>query len=279
MNFHQLLQKGQKILNSKSIINASLDSELLLANALRTTREELLVNLSSKATNSEVKKFKINIDKRKNNIPIAYILGKKEFWKIQFKIDKSVLIPRPETEIIVEQALKYIKKDQKKNIIDVGIGSGCILVSILKERNWCKGTGIDVSKSALKIAKINAKMQHIQNRIKFIHSDIDNNNFSKYDMLVSNPPYIKKCLLNTLSEDVKNEPILALDGGLDGIYHLNKVIKFGSKFLKKNGTMIIEIDEILLENIKTKLKENKFFLKEVIKDLRGSKRCLISKKI
>ena len=279
MIYDQLLFRGKEILKSKSIINASLDSELLLAEVLKISREKLLINLNKEAKNSEIEKFLFNINKRINNIPIAYILRKKEFWKTNFLLDRSVLIPRPETEILVEEVLKNIKKKQKKNILDVGTGSGCILISILKDRCHCMGTGIDLSRNALKIAKINAKMQHLSNRIKFIHSDIDKFKLNKYDIVVSNPPYIKKCLLNALSEDVKNEPTLALDGGLNGSNQIYKVIKVSAKILKKNGIMIIEIDETLLENIKKILKKYKFFLKNIVRDLRGHKRCIVSIKI
>ena len=279
MIYDQLLFRGKEILKSKSIINASLDSELLLAEVLKISREKLLINLNKEAKNSEIEKFLFNINKRINNIPIAYILRKKEFWKTNFLLDRSVLIPRPETEILVEEVLKNIKKEQKKNILDVGTGSGCILISILKDRCHCMGTGIDLSRNALKIAKINAKMQHLSNRIKFIHSDIDKFKLNKYDIVVSNPPYIKKCLLNALSEDVKNEPTLALDGGLNGSNQIYKVIKVSAKILKKNGIMIIEIDETLLENIKKILKKYKFFLKNIVRDLRGHKRCIVSIKI
>ncbi|RPF74577.1 MAG: peptide chain release factor N(5)-glutamine methyltransferase [Rickettsiales bacterium TMED289] len=279
MIYDQLLFRGKEILKSKSIINASLDSELLLAEVLKISREKLLINLNKEAKNFEIEKFLFNINKRINNIPIAYILRKKEFWKTNFLLDRSVLIPRPETEILVEEVLKNIKKEQKKNILDVGTGSGCILISILKDRCHCMGTGIDLSRNALKIAKINAKMQHLSNRIKFIHSDIDKFKLNKYDIVVSNPPYIKKCLLNALSEDVKNEPTLALDGGLNGSNQIYKVIKVSAKILKKNGIMIIEIDETLLENIKKILKKYKFFLKNIVRDLRGHKRCIVSIKI
>ena len=279
MIYDQLLFRGKEILNSKSIKNAPLDSELLLANVLKISREKLLINLNKEAKNSEIEKFLLNINKRINNIPIAYILGKKEFWKTNFLLDRSVLIPRPETEILVEQVLNNIKKKQRKNILDVGTGSGCILISILKDKCHCVGTGIDLSRKALKIAKINAKMQHLSNRIKFIHSDIDKLKLCKYDIVVSNPPYIKKSLLNTLSEDVKNEPALALDGGLNGSNQIYKVIKVSAKILKRNGIMIIEIDEKLLENIKKILKKYNFFLKKIVKDLSGYKRCIVSIKI
>ena len=279
MIYYQLLFRGKEILNSKSINNAPLDCELLLANILKISREKLLINLNKEAKNSEIEKFLLNINKRINNIPIAYILGKKEFWKTNFLLDRSVLIPRPETEILVEQVLNNIKKKQRKNILDVGTGSGCILISILKDRCHCVGTGIDLSRKALKIAKINAKMQHLSNRIKFIHSDIDKFKLCKYDLVVSNPPYIKKSLLNTLSEDVKNEPALALDGGLNGSNQIYKVIKASAKILKRNGIMIIEIDEKLLENIKKILKKYNFFLKKIVRDLSGYKRCIVSIKI
>ena len=220
------------------------------------------------------------INRRKNNEPIAYILGFKEFWKNKFKINKSALIPRPDTEIVVEETLKEIKKNESKQILDIGTGSGCIILSVLNERKKSFGYGIDVSKKALNLAKSNAKIQHINNRIKFLKSDIDNYYYGKYDLILSNPPYIKLSDLNVLDKDIKCfEPNLALNGGIDGFSKIRKVIKQSSLLIKKKGKLILEIG--LNQAIKTEeiLKINDFYINRIVKDFSGVNRCIVSTKL
>ena len=191
-----------------------------------------------------------------------------------------MLIPRPDTELIIEKVLKNFKKNENKNVLDIGTGSGCIILSILSERKKFKGIGIDTSKQAINVAKINAKMQQFGNRIKFINTDIDNFFSYKYDLIVSNPPYIKKSKLSSLIEDVKNfEPKLALDGGPDGFSTILKVIAKSSKLLKKNGMLFLEIDNTQVIKTKEMLKKYKFYTKDVYKDLSGNNRCIIAIKL
>ena len=226
MNYQTIINRAANILRNNSILNPYLDSEILLSNILHTTREKLLLNLEKQITLQERKKFDIVIEKRKKKEPLAYILSKKEFWNTNFIINNSVLIPRPDTEIMVQEALNYLKIDRKYQILDIGTGSGCILISVIKERKTSKGIGIDVSKYAIHVAKNNAKIQQLENRIKFIHSDIDKFYSIKYDLILSNPPYISRLNLNRLSEDIRNyEPILALDGGSDGYSKITNVVK------------------------------------------------------
>ena len=234
MNSIELIRVGTKILRKGSKFNAELDSELILSNILKTTREKLIIHPKKNINKIEQKKFKSDIKERKLKKPIAYILGYKEFWRQKFITDTHVLIPRPDTELIIEKVLKNFKKNDNKNVLDIGTGSGCIILSILLERKKFRGIGIDASKQAINIAKINAKMQQFGNRIRFINTDIDNFFSNKYDLIVSNPPYIKKYKLRSLIEDVKNfEPKLALDGGPDGFSIVLKVIAKSSKLLKK----------------------------------------------
>ena len=191
-----------------------------------------------------------------------------------------MLIPRPETELIIEKVLKIFKKNENKNVLDIGTGSGCIILSILSERKKFRGIGIDLSKHAINVAKINAKMQQFGNRIRFINTDIDNFFSYKYDLIVSNPPYIKKFKLSGLIEDVKNfEPKLALDGGPDGFSAVLKVIVKSSKLLKKNGMLFLEIDSTQVIKTKKMLIKYKFFIKDVCKDLSDKNRCIIAMKI
>ena len=234
MNSIELIRIGTKILQKSSKFNAELDSELILSNILKTTREKLIIHPKKNINKILENKFKSDIKERKLKKPIAYILGYKEFWKQKFITDPNVLIPRPDTELIIEKVLKNFKKNDNKNVLDIGTGTGCIILSILLERKKFRGIGIDTSKQAINIAKINAKMQQFGNRIKFINTDIDNFFSNKYDLIVSNPPYIKKSKLSSLIEDVKNfEPKLALDGGPDGFSAVLKVIAKSSKLLKK----------------------------------------------
>jgi len=280
MNYQILLKKASKELKSISVSNPILDSEILLSNALKISREKMLLNLNKKITQSEIDKFNKLLIKRKKKEPIAYIFGSKEFWKTTFVINQSVLIPRPETELLVEQSLKYLKKNRDYKVLDIGTGSGCILISILKERTKCKGIGIDFSKEAIKVAKINAKMQQLENRIKFVYSDVDKFLSSKYDLIVSNPPYIKTSELRDLDEDIKNyEPILALNGGPNGLLEIKKVIKKSSILLKIKGKLIFEIGHSQLSNVIKMLKQNKFYINDVRKDLSGKNRCIICSKI
>ena len=210
------------------------------------------------------------------NRPISYIIGYKDFWKKRFYINKKVLIPRPDTEVLVEEALKFIPSNKSQRIMDVGTGSGCILLSILLERKKCFGVGIDVSKEAIHIAKYNAKIQQLENRLKFFNANIDNICTGKYDFIVSNPPYINKNRIKYLEEDIRLfEPCLALDGGMYGTSVTEKLIKKSSKLLKKNGKMIIEIQSESVNRIKNVLIENSFFINKISKDLSNRIRCIV----
>lgn len=280
MNYQTIINRAANILRNNSILNPYLDSEILLSNILHTTREKLLLNLEKQITLQERKKFDIVIEKRKKKEPLAYILSKKEFWNTNFIINNSVLIPRPDTEIMVQEALNYLKIDRKYQILDIGTGSGCILISVIKERKKSKGIGIDVSKYAIHIAKNNAKIQQLENRIKFIHSDIDKFYSIKYDLILSNPPYISRLNLKRLSEDIRNyEPILALDGGSDGYSKITNVVKKSSKLIKIKGKLILEIGFGQLSKSVKILKQHGFYINKVSKDLAGKSRCIISTKI
>tara|TARA_Y100000816_G_scaffold163531_1_gene117073 strand:+ start:654 stop:1496 length:843 start_codon:yes stop_codon:yes gene_type:complete len=280
MNSTELIRIGTKILQKSIKFNAELDSELILSNVLKTTREKLIIYPKKNINKASENKFNSYIKERKLKKPVAYILGYKEFWKQKFVINPSVLIPRPDTELIIEKVLKNYKKNENKNILDIGTGSGCIILSILLERKKFRGVGIDLSKQAINVAKINAKMQQFGNRIRFINTDIDNFFSNKYDLIVSNPPYIKKSKLSGLIEDVRNfEPKLALDGGLDGYSTVLKVIAKSSKLLRKNGIMFLEIDRAQVIRTKEMLIKYKFYTKDVCKDLSGNNRCIIAIKL
>ena len=280
MKYHEILNQGSKILKLNKIKSHSLDSEILLSSLLNVERSQLIINHNKIVKNNEKKNFFFLINRRKKNEPISYITGYKEFWNNNFKVDKNVLIPRPDTETIVEQVLSYLWPQSTKKILDIGTGSGCIIISILKERKKCKGVGIDISKNAIKLAKYNAKIQHIKNRINFFHSDIDNFLTDKYDLIISNPPYIKQHEINGLEKDIKNyEPRVALNGGIDGYSKIRLTIKKSSALIKKNGKLFLEIgSNQVMETLKI-LKINGFFVNKLVKDLANRNRCVVSTKI
>ena len=190
MNYLDALHYGNKILKLSKIKNYNLDTEILLSKVLNLKRERLLINLQNPIDKKNFNRFKKLVLRRGKYEPIAYILRKKEFWKYSFAVNRDVLIPRPETEIIIEEILKLTNKNSSKYILDVGTGSGCLILSILKERPKCLGTAIDISKKAINLAISNAKMHHLENKINFVNIDIDKFGNNKYDFIVSNPAYI-----------------------------------------------------------------------------------------
>ena len=280
MNIQSALTEGLNILKNKSILSAKLDSEILMAKALGKKREYIILNNDKILKEQNLEYFKQLVQERATRKPIAYLLNKKSFWNSEFDVNKNTLIPRPDTEIILEQILKFTKNKNYLNILDIGVGSGCILLSVLKERKNFYGTGIDISRNSLDICKMNAKKLLLERRVKFFKSDVDKFAIGKYDLIVSNPPYIKTCDLKYLESDViKFEPKLALDGGLDGLSVIRKVIKKSSELLKKNGKFILEIgfDQ---KNKVIKLLNNKgFYINSTVKDLANNDRCIISTKI
>ncbi len=280
MNYQKILNNGINSLKISNIINPELDSELLLSKALNKKKEKILTNLKKEINKKQLDKFNLYLSRRKKKEPIAYILGFKYFWKYKFFINKSVLVPRPETEQIVEETLNYLSDNESKKILDIGTGSGCIIVSVLKERSKCKAIAIDISSKALKVAKTNAKIHHLENKIKFINTDIDKFNYNKYDLILSNPPYISDIDLIRLDNDVRiYEPRESLSGGLEGYEIITKVIEKSSKLLKNNGKLIVEIGDSQKNNVLKLLKNNGFYINKTGKDLSGRDRCIVSTKI
>jgi len=279
MNYLSALNFGTDLLKKTKIKSHSLDAELLLAYASKFSREKLLINLNKKIKEKILYNYKLNLKRRKKNEPIAYILKKKEFWRYNFYVNKNVLIPRPETEIIVEELLKKISFDSSKKLLDVGTGSGCIIISIIKDRPKCHASAIDISKKAINIAKFNAKMHHLENKIKFINIDIDKYIHSKYDFIICNPPYINNIELKRLDENVRlYEPHLALKAGNDGFDFIRKLIFKSKILLKKNGKLVFEIGEKQEEKSKYLLNNNGFYIDKICKDINLSPRVIISTK-
>ena len=280
MNINLAINEGSKILKSKFIPNPLLDAEILMAKTINKDRNYILLNSNNPINKNDLNNFYKLVEKRSLGNPVAYLTKKKSFWNSEFFITKDILIPRPDTELVVENILRLTKQKSKINILDIGVGSGCIIVSILKERENFRGTGIDLSKKCLIISKKNAIAHKVSSRLKLYKSDVDKFNLGKYDLIVSNPPYIKKTKLKYLDKDVIGfEPKQALDGGLDGLSEIRKVIKKSSELIKKNGKFILEIgfDQ---KNKVIKLLNNKgFYINSSVKDLANNDRCIVSTKI
>jgi len=280
MNIQTLLNQAGKTLKQLSSTSSKLDSEILLSKIIKKNRKYLILNSNEELKKENIKSFDYLVKRRKKGVPIAYLINKKEFWKQNFYINQNVLIPRPDTETLVEETLKLFNVNSKLNMLDIGTGSGCILLSILKERRNFFGTGIDISKKAINVARFNAKMHQLSNRVKFYNSDVDKFLIGKYDLVVSNPPYIKRQDLKYLEVDVKGfEPKLALDGGKDGFSKITKVISKTSTLLKRNGRFILELGFGQKKKILSILKQNNFFINKVVKDYGKNDRCVISTKI
>ena len=278
MNFFKALNIGYKLLKLKKINSYKIDAELLLSASLNISKEKLILNLNQSISLSNYKKFMSKLKRREAKEPIAYILKKKEFWKNEFYVNKNVLIPRPETEHLIEETLSIISKNQKKRLLEIGVGSGCLIISILKDRKNCYAIAIDCCQKAVKIAETNAKLHHIKNRIKILKTDVDNFNAGKYDLIISNPPYIDKHQLKYLGVS-EYEPSKALNGGTNGIDMLSKVITKSSKLLKVNGKLIIEIGSDQKYKMIKILKKNNYYINKIIKDLSNNDRCIVCTKL
>ena len=280
MKIWQAILNANKVLSKNQIKSAGLDCEILLSKVLSKDRQYILLNLDKELNEKNISDFKDLIIKRSLNKPVAYLIGKKDFWKYSFFVSDQTLIPRPDTEILIENALKITKQKSKLNILDIGTGSGCILLSILKDRSDFYGTGIDISRDCIDISKINATKLELSNRSKFLKTDVDNLINGKYDLIISNPPYIKKLDLKYLNKDVIDfEPKNALDGGLKGISIIKKIIMRSSDLLKNSGKLILEIAFDQKYTVKKLLKNEGFYINNIIKDYAKNDRCIISTKI
>ena len=277
MNIFEAIKKGDAILRESGIKSYKIDSEILMSRVIKKNRADIILNSKTELSQKNYNLYENLIIQRSKQKPIAYLTGKKEFWKYEFSVTKDVLIPRPDTEIIVEKTLRLTKNKNKLKVLEIGIGSGCILLSILKEKKNFYGTGIDISKKTIEICKINCENLGLSSRVKLFKTDIDNFRYGKYDLIISNPPYIKKFDLKYLEKEVSfYEPKPALDGGLDGLSELKKVILNSSKLIRRNGKLVLEIAFDQAESVKSILKQNEFYINEIIKDLSKKNRCIIS---
>ena len=279
MNALDLINFGTKELNQKKIPSSRLDSELLLSKILNKNREQILINLKQEISEKCFFKYKELIVRRSMNEPVAYIMKKKEFWSKDFYVSPDTLIPRPETELMVEKLVK-IFREKKISILDIGTGSGCILISLLSELKNSKGVGIDISKKALIIAKKNSEIHKMQNKIRYSNKSLDSKFYQKFDLIVSNPPYIKSNEIKNLKEDIKKyEPRIALDGGNDGLDLIKKVIYKTKYILKVKGMLALEIGNEQYKKVSEILIKKNFKIEHTIKDHKDNIRCIISTNI
>ena len=256
---------------------AKIDSEILLSFVLKKEREYFYCHPTNTIRKTQLKNFKKLIEKRKNKIPISYIINKKEFWSLSLKITNSVIVPRPETELLVETILKKITHSKKINFLDIGTGSGAIALSIAKEKPFWQIVATDISKNAVLLAKENAKNLRLKNIEFKISNWFQNLSEKKFDIIASNPPYISKNEYAKCSDDIKNEPIGALVAGNDGLEAFQKIIYNSKNFLRKNGFIFLEHGFSQAKKIK-ELLHSKNFNKIITKqDTSGHNRITFAK--
>ncbi len=275
MNISDLIYQGASFLKRNKINSYNLDSEIILSSILNIKREKLLVT-EDIVTNETIIKFKNLIMRRSKQEPVAYIIEKREFMSKDFFVNEKSLIPRPETELLVDAIVK-LYKNKSLFFLDIGIGSGCIILSILNNLKDSRGIGIDICKKTLKNSKINLNKFNLSNRCKLLHRSVKEVRNLKFDLVVSNPPYVQKREINRLSNDIKKfEPRIALDGGNDGLDVIRKVIYNSKNILKCNGILALEIGYGQYLSVSKLLKSNNFRQKTVIKDYRNNIRCIFS---
>ena len=276
MEISKLINSGSNILKKNKIKSHKLDSEILLSEVLRRKREDIIINHDQKVESCNINRFQNLIERRSNKEPVAYILKEKEFWSKKFLVNRDTLIPRPETELLVEKIIK-IYKEKKIFILDIGTGSGCILISILDELTSSRGLGIDISSAAIRVAKKNAARYKMSNKIKFYTKNFEGISNTKFDLVVSNPPYISSIGLKNLDDGIKKfEPKLALNGGNDGLDVIKKVIYKSKNILKLKGMLALEIGNGQYKKVSNILRNNKFKINFLIKDYKENIRCIIS---
>lgn len=299
MNINDLLIYGRKYLLDEKLENVPLKVRLLLEHILKMNKFELVINHTQEIDKYKIEEFKNGLEKLKNNVPIQYIINNQEFMKLNFYVDENVLIPQPDTEILVEEVIEYCKNkffnrnsiytpndnlnnsnDYKIKILDLCTGSGAIAISLATYIENCEITASDISNKALQIAKLNAEKNLVYKKINFIESDMFSNiQDTNFDIIVSNPPYIETNTINSLSAEVQKEPIIALDGGIDGLNFYREIIDNGSNFLKNDAKLFLEIGYNQKEQLFNLIKEsNKFTNPQCIQDLSNNDRVIICTK-
>jgi release factor glutamine methyltransferase len=282
MLVNEAIAFAEQELKRSNNLNSRLDSEILVSHLINIPRESIYSRLKENLPSNKTEELQNLVSRRVKKEPIAYILNNKEFWSTNFYVDRSVLIPRPETEVLIDLILSQINnKNNYFNILDIGTGSGCILVSLLKELTKAKGIGIDKSLKAIAVAKKNSTSQHVDSRSSFKNINLENIKFDKkFDLIVSNPPYLPDVSLKNLNLDIKlYEPKIALQGGVQGVDFLCKIITLASKILKINGLLALEIGDNQFHILAKYLKENRFKILDKYTLINKQVRCLLATKL
>ena len=273
---------AEQELKRSNNLNSRLDSEILVSNLINISRESIYSKLKEKFPSNKTEELQKLVNRRVKKEPIAYILNNKEFWSTDFYVDRSVLIPRPETEVLIDLILSQINnKNNYFNILDIGTGSGCILISLLKELVKAKGIGVDKSSKAIAVAKKNSISQQVDNRASFKNINLEEIKLDKkFDLVVSNPPYLPDVSLKNLNPDIKlYEPKIALQGGVQGVDFLYKIIGLASKILKINGLLGLEIGDNQFHILAKYLKKNRFKILDKYILINKQVRCLLATKL
>ena len=282
MLVNEAIAFAEQELKRSNNLNSRLDSEILVSHLINIPRESIYSKLKENLPPNKAEDLQKLVSRRVKKEPIAYILNNKEFWSTNFYVDRSVLIPRPETEVLIDLILSQINnKNNYFNILDIGTGSGCILVSLLKELTKAKGIGVDKSSKAIAVAKKNSTSQHVDSRSSFKNINLENIKFDKkFDLIVSNPPYLPDVSLKNLNLDIKlYEPKIALQGGVQGVDFLCKIITLASKILKINGLLALEIGDNQFHILAKYLKENRFKILDKYILINKQVRCLLATKL
>ena len=276
MKIEELLRYGKEKLEKQKVEDASIISRILMQYVLKIDRNKLIINKNDNVDINKENEYKEYIEKIIKGKPVQYITNNQEFMKLNFYVDENVLIPQPDTEILVEKVIKSIDIMENIEILDMCTGSGCIGISLAKNIKNTKVTLVDISKEAIEIAKKNAIQNEVENKITFIQSDMFENVKGKFDIIVSNPPYIKTDIIQTLDKQVQNEPHIALDGGKDGLDFYKILINEAHKYLKKDGKIFLEIGYDQKQEVESLAKQSKHYKKiETIKDLSQNDRVII----
>lgn len=277
MKLKDLLNYSKTYLSKNNIDDAIIISKELIEYVFNIKKEKMIVFYEEELQEGKIKEYNNLLHKLVEGIPIQYIVNKQEFMGLTFYVDENVLIPQPDTEILVEEILN-IYKEKACKILDLCTGSGAIAISLAKYLSNAKIVATDISMKAIQIAKLNAENNFIKNKITFIESDMFNNiKQADFDIIVSNPPYIKTSVIKNLNKQVRREPFIALDGGNDGLKFYKVIIENASRFLKEKGRLFLEIGYDQRDEVMELLKKNNNYDNIYSKkDLGGNDRIIVS---
>lgn len=283
MDIGQLINKNLDTLRSNGVLSSKFELRVLMGAILKISPAEVF-SYKAHLSSTQIHDFEEMIKKRMNHCPVDKIIGKKGFYKYDFDVNTDVLSPRPDTEILLEEALQVIKEKSLYKILDLGVGSGCIILSLLADTQNTQGVGVDISDKALEIAEKNAKNLCVDKRISFINASWFDYDFctrinDTFDIIVSNPPYIPSDEFASLDKEVKDfDPKIALDGGKDGLRDYRQICLIAKMMLKNNGYLMFEFGNGQADSVKKIGEQNSLVYQKIAKDLNGIERCIIFKK-